>query len=226
MEKGILYGVGVGPGDPELLTLKAIKTIKENDVIAVAGATPEESAAYRIVKEVVPEIAEKTVISTGMPMTRDKVSLRQKHAEVSKHISGHLISGKNVVFLTLGDPSIYSTFSYIRSILSQEGYDIEIIPGVSSISAVTARLGISLADWDEEVYILPAGQKDEIGIKNEGTYVLMKPRGSVMAFKDVLRSSGRNVKAISNCGLKNEVIYGRLEDIPDEIPYMTVFVVK
>lgn len=102
--RGILYGVGVGPGDPELMTLKAVRLIKENDIIAVPGAEVRETVAYKIAVQAVPELADKELLPIYMPMTHDKAELELNHEKGAKALEAALDTGKNVVFLTLGDP--------------------------------------------------------------------------------------------------------------------------
>ncbi len=226
MDKGILYGVGVGPGDPELMTIKALNIIKNNDIIFVPGSSKEQSVAYGIVKKILPELENKAVSAVSMPMTKDKESLKKSHFEISQSIRTHLDEGENVVFLTLGDPGIYSTFSYIKNILAQDGYEIITVPGVMSITAVAARLNVSLAEWDEKVHIIPASYGGEYDTDLDGTTVFMKPRGDMRAFKSAMERAKKSVVGVSNCGKENEVIYDSLETIPDEVGYMTVFIAK
>ena len=119
--RGILYGVGVGPGDPELMTLKAVRLIKENDIIAVPGAEVRETVAYKIAVQAVPELADKELLPIYMPMTHDKAELELNHEKGAKALEAALDTGKNVVFLTLGDPTIYSTFSYVQKRVEADG---------------------------------------------------------------------------------------------------------
>ena len=86
MRKGKIYGVGVGPGDPELMTVKALRILREADVIVVPGRKPEESAAYRIAAQMVPEIAGKEILAVTMPMTKDREVLRAGHREAAEKI--------------------------------------------------------------------------------------------------------------------------------------------
>ena len=106
----ILYGVGVGSGDPELMTLKACRLIRENDVIAVPGRDPRESTAYQIAVQAVPALADKTLVAVDMPMVRDREELRRYHQAGARQLEKWLDQDKNVVFLTLGDSSIYGIF--------------------------------------------------------------------------------------------------------------------
>ena len=115
--KGIAYGVGVGPGDPELMTVKAIRLIRENDVIAVPGKVPQEAVAYRIAAGVAPEIASKQLIPIDMPMVKDRVLIDKAHRSAALALEHFLDRGMNVVYLTLGDPTVYCTFSYIQHYL-------------------------------------------------------------------------------------------------------------
>ena len=129
--RGTAYGVGVGPGDPELMTLKAVRLIRQNDIIAVPGKEPKKSVAYRIASAAVPELAEKELVPVYMPMTTDREKMAAEHRIGAALLESYLDKGKNVVYITLGDPSIYCTFSYIQRILEKDGYSVELVPGVT-----------------------------------------------------------------------------------------------
>ena len=105
--KGILYGAGVGPGDPELMTLKTVRLIRENEIIALPGAIATETVAYQIAVQAVPELACKTLIPVAMPMTHDREEMERNHDRAADTLEACLKNGQNVVFLTLGDPTIY-----------------------------------------------------------------------------------------------------------------------
>ena len=153
---GILYGVGVGPGDPELMTLKAVRLIRENDVIAVPGKVPENTTAYRIAVQAVPELKEKKLLAVDFPMTRDLQRLEEKYRENARVFEKFLASGKNVVFLTLGDATIYSTFSYVQRYVRQDGYEAEFVSAVPSFIAAAAAMKEPLVERDEPLHIYPA----------------------------------------------------------------------
>ena len=113
MEAGILYGIGVGPGDPELMTLKAVRLLKEADLIAAPGQDVRETAAFRIAVQAVPEIAEKELLPVEMPMMMDRKILEEAHRAGAKLLEDQLAAGKRIAFITLGDPTVYSTFTYL-----------------------------------------------------------------------------------------------------------------
>lgn len=135
--QGKLYGLGVGPGDPELLTIKALRLIKENEVIAVPGNVVSESVAYKIVKGVYEELDTKNLIPVAMPMTKDKAELEANHKKAADDVEAYLKQGKNVVFLTLGDPAVYSTYLYVHKRILDRGYEAEIVSGITSFCAVS-----------------------------------------------------------------------------------------
>ena len=139
-KKGIAYGVGVGPGDPELMTLKACRLIRENDVIALPGKEPKETVAYKIAVEAVPELADKELIPVYMPMVMDREVQRENHRKGAKLMESYLEQGRNVVYLTLGDASVYCTFTYLQDYLEADGYETQLVSGITSFCAAAARL--------------------------------------------------------------------------------------
>ena len=224
--RGIAYGVGVGPGDPELMTQKAIRLIRENDVIAVPGKVAKEAAAYRIAAAAAPEIANKELVPVWMPMVKDRAAIDAEHRKGAKLLESYLDQGKNVVYITLGDPTVYCTFSYLQHILEADGYTVELVPGVPSFCAAAARLNLPLAEWDEPLHVLPAVHKTEDALSESGTYVLMKSASHMAEVKAMLRRSGRVVAAVENCGMDTEKLYRGVDEIPDEAGYFSLIVAK
>ena len=224
--KGKAYGVGVGPGDPELMTLKAVRLIEENDIIAVPGKEPKEAVAYKIAVEAVPSLAEKELVSVYMPMVKDRKLIEEKHIEGAKLIESYLDKGKNVVYITLGDSTIYCTFTYLQAIMEKDGYETELVNGISSFSATAARLNIPLVEWDEPLHIIPAVHKTETPLDLPGNYVLMKSAGEMSSVKKLLKDSGRKVMAVENCGMENEHIYMSADEIPDNAGYFSLIIAK
>lgn len=223
---GILYGAGVGPGDPELMTLKAVRLIRENEVIALPGPDARETVAYQIAVQAVPELTEKTLLSVDMPMTHDREEMNRNHEKAADIIEAYLKEGRNVVFLTLGDPTIYSTFLYVQKHILNRGYQAELVSGITSFCAAAARTGTSLAEWDEQLHILPAVHKLNSSLSLPGNYVLMKSGRKMQQVKEILKASGRDVVMVENCGMENEHIYCSTEEIPDDAGYYSLIIAK
>lgn len=224
--RGIVYGVGVGPGDPELMTLKAVRLIRESGVIAVPGENAADTAAYRIAAAAVPELAEKRLLGIPMPMSRDREAMEAAHRRGAALLEEYLGRGENVVFLTLGDPTVYSTFSYLQHILERDGCRVELISGVPSFCAAAARLNRPLAEWDELLHILPAAHRAEELSGLSGSCVLMKSARSMPRVKELLRCSGRDVCAVENCGMDGERIWRSVDEIPDDAGYFTLILAR
>lgn len=227
--QGKLYGVGVGPGDPELLTLKALRLIKENEVIAVPGKEIQASVAYQIVKGAYEELDEKTLIPVAMPMTKDPQVLKANHDKAADQVESYLKEGKNVVFLTLGDTTVYSTYLYVHKRILERGYEAEIVSGITSFCAVAARLNMGLVEADQPLHVIPATYKaqemDEI-LKLPGTKVLMKTGKKMKQVKESIEKSGQKAVMIENCGMPSEKIYRSAEEIPEDSGYYSLIIVK
>ena len=224
--KGKAYGVGVGPGDPELMTLKAVRLIKENDVIMVPGKDPRESVAYRIAVQALPELAEKDLVPIDLPMLKDREELKASHRRGAELIESYLDKGQNAVFLTLGDPTVYCTFTYIQKYLTEDGYDTELVNGVTSFCAAASRLNIPLGEWNEPIHIIPAVHGKGEDFDTEGNYVLMKSGSRMKELKQELEASGRDLYAVVNCGMDDEKVYHSAGEIPDETGYFTLLISK
>ena len=226
IKKGIAYGVGVGPGDPELMTLKACRLIRENDVIAVPGKDPKEAVAYKIAAGAVPEIADKELVPVYMPMVRDADLIAKAHRQAADTIEKYLDEGKNVVYITLGDSTIYCTFSYIQHILEAEGYTVELVSGIPSFCAAAARLGISLTEWQEPLHVIPGLHHTEGTLEWPGNYAIMKSASKMREVKEKLDRSVYEVQAVENCSMDNEKVYRSLEEIPDDAGYFSLIIAK
>lgn len=227
--QGKLYGVGVGPGDPELLTLKALRLIKENEVIAVPGKDIQASVAYQIVKGAYEDLDKKTLIPVAMPMTKDPQVLKANHDKAADQVEDYLKKGKNVVFLTLGDTTVYSTYLYVHKRILERGYEAKIVSGITSFCAVAARLNMGLVEADQPLHVIPATYKaqemDEI-LQLPGTKVLMKTGKKMKQVKESIEKSGQKAVMIENCGMPSEKIYRSSEEIPEDSGYYSLIIVK
>ena len=223
---GKLIGVGVGPGDPELMTLKAVRVIKENEIIAVPGKIPAETTAYQIAVQAVPELQKKTFLPIYFPMVMDRAEQEKHHRKGAKDIEKILDTGKNVVFLTLGDVTIFSTFSYVQHILEEDGYEISLINGIPSFCAAAAAMNQSLTEWTQPLHIIPAVHNTDTELNLPGNYVLMKSGRKMVQVKEKLKNSGKQVSMVENCGMPNEKRYYSLEEIPDAPGYFSLIIAK
>lgn len=223
---GIAYGVGVGPGDPELMTLKACRLIRENDVIALPGKEPKETFAYKIAVAAVPELADKELIPVYMPMTHDKAEQERWHRDGASRMEKYLKQGKNVVYLTLGDSSVYCTFSYLQTILEADGFETKLVSGIPSFCAAAARVNTPLSLWNEQIHILPAVHNLEGSLPEAGTCVLMKSGSKMAQVKQQIRASGREAVMVENCGAPNETVYLSVDEIPDDAGYYSLIIAR
>ena len=213
---GKLYGIGVGPGDPELLTLKAVRVINSADVIFTAASSKNNySLAVEIAR---PHIAKMTnVISLPFPMTSDRTITQEVWDNNAEQISNVLREGLTATFLTLGDPLTYSTFGYVlkslRTIMPEA--DIETIPGITSFHAASARLNRVLVEAEESLLITSGaygGDHLRACTKSVQNIVMMKAYKNVKDIHEAIKDSGfdKDCVAISKCGREGEEI---IEDI-------------
>lgn len=224
---GVLYGVGVGPGDPELMTLKAIKAIKECDIIGIPAKDISSCTAYKIAIKAVPEIDEKQILCAPIPMTKDKNLLKEAYSNCCSNLETELDKGKKIAFLTLGDPTVYSTYMTIHKKIREKGYIAELISGVPSFCAVAAKLNLSLGSRKENIHILPGVYNaDEID-KYDGTKILMKSAGKIEEVKNkILASENLRAYAVTNCGMDSQKIYSDICFLSDDAGYFTTIIVK
>lgn len=154
-----LVCVGCGPGDPELLTVKAVKAIRNADVIMCPTSKEgKTSIAYSIISSVIDDSKKPDIVNLVFPMVKDKQVLENTWEKNAQTIADTISSGKNVVYLTVGDPSLYSTWIYLQRELKSKHPEIKItvIPGIVSMFAFASKVGISIAEGDETVAVIPA----------------------------------------------------------------------
>lgn len=224
--KATFYGVGVGPGDPELLTLKAVRIIEECEVLAVPGRTKEDSVAYGIALAAVPEITQKETICIHMPMTKDEKKLKESHEAGAEQMIRLLEQGRSVAFLTLGDPTIYSTYLYLQKLVQEAGYETEIISGIASFLAVGAALNIGLVENDEQLHIIPSSYEVKEALQLPGTKVLMKAGKKMPLVKEAVAQMNADIYMVENCGMEGERICRGAEEIPEDTGYYSLIIVK
>lgn len=211
MTKGKLIGIGVGPGDTELLTIKASKVLKEVPIICAPRSAPEKpSIALNIVQDILDEReTEYKTLEPVFPMTENQESLEQHWQEAADIVASHLDEGLDVAFVTLGDPSIFSTFSYLQKIILNKGYTVETIPGITSFTACASSAGIPLVEKDEILVIVPKVDERLKDILSSGdAFAIMKTSRHSDILEEYVNNDSRSKEIISvqNCSMENEVI--------------------
>ena len=229
MPNGTLYGVSIGPGDPDLLTLKAIKTIQRCPVLAAPKTHGERGTlALDIVRGAV-DLSGKELLPLPFTMSRSPQERAARHRELAQVLAGPLSQGRDVALINLGDISIFSTFSYLMEQMVALGYPVKVIPGVPSFCAVAAALGQSLTTIDQPLQIIPAGYGClEEALNLPGTKVLMKPGSSLPEVKEALQRRGMDQRAsmVKNCGLPDQQICRRLEEDNGSPSYFTTLLIR
>ena len=207
---GTFYGIGVGPGDPDLLTVKAISTIKQVDVIiAPKTEKKDDSVALSIARPYLkPDIK---IIYQVFPMVKDFNDSPEVFVSNKDEIISLLNEGLNVAFLTLGDPMFYSTYIYIFKLLQSEDVRIETIPGVPAFLAIASQIGKPVAFGDDILSIIPATadlNAIDSALDNSNTAVMMKVYKNFDDIVDNLErhDMARQAVLVSRCGLSDEKI--------------------
>ncbi len=234
---GTLYGVGVGPGDPELMTVKSIKVLEAVSVVAVPSSTEPDvnikSRALQIVRGAL-SFADKEVLALHMPMTKDMALARASRAKAAGAVIERLEAGSDVAFITVGDPSLYSTFGYIAPLVRAALPDvrISIVPGVSSISAAAASTENPIAEAGEKVMIVPASYSiDELRgwLKSFDTVVLMKVNKRMDELVELLEDTGLSSSATfaSMVGWPDEEVVSDISSLKGKEPdYFSMVIIK
>ncbi|ERT61798.1 precorrin-2 C(20)-methyltransferase [Megasphaera vaginalis (ex Srinivasan et al. 2021)] len=230
--KGKLFCIGVGPGDPELLTLKAVKYSKRCPVWAVPQGNTEKLTAKSILLDALQGIdgvepEKKEIITLHFPMTRDRAVLAAAHRKGAAAIAVHLEAGRDVALFTLGCPTVYASSIYVHRRLRDDGYETEIVPGVPSFCAAAAALQQPLCEKEEPLVIFPGGRADRQALlQMPGNTVIMKPAGQLAAIKAELTAAGKLAGAsmVERCGLPGERRYPSLADA-EENTYFSVILV-
>ena len=201
MAYGKLYGVSVGPGDPELLTLKAVRAIKEADCIAIPNKGDGRRTAFAIIGEY---LDGKEIIDCETPMTLDRKIVLAAYDKIADDLCAALEAGKTVAYAVLGDATVYSTYAYIQDLVIARGFEAEIIPGVTSFCAVAAKLGKALCEGPEELLIIPAGAGNiERALDYPANKIIMKTGKTLPKVREELDKRGllESSAAIMNLSL-------------------------
>ena len=229
---GIFYGIGVGPGDPELLTVKAIKAIEQVDVlIAPKTEKKDGSVALTVAKPYLKKDVE--IVYQVFPMVKGFAENSTDAWESNKQeILELLRAGKNVAFLTIGDPMFYSTYIYVFRLLENEGVDIQTIPGIPAFAAIGSQLGYPIVEGDDVLSIIPATaspEKVEKAMQAADNVVLMKVYKNFEEVADMLDKNEMAEQAVlvSRAGLDDEkIIYDVLAHKKDKLNYLSTILTR
>lgn len=214
-----LYGIGVGPGDKELLTIKAVRTIEKCDVIVAPTAMKDgKSIALNAARDYIKEGTE--VVVMHFPM--GKADTNEKVKEIYDFIADKLEKGKNVAFLTIGDAYVYSTYVHLLEYINEKGFEVETIAGVPSFCASAAIANVPLVMGDNALKILPAFKVEEI--RDEKYVVLMKVYNHAEKALDFLEDNGFSYVYIKNAGREGEAILTDRDEILKEKGYMSLII--
>lgn len=228
---GTFYGIGVGPGDPELLTVKAINAIKSVDVIIAPKTEKKEgSVALSIARSHIKSNAQ--IIYQVFPMVKDFSEFVNVFDDNKSEILSFLKRGLNVAFLTIGDPMFYSTYIYIFQLLQSEGVNVVTIPGVPAFLAIASHLNRPLAFGNEIISVIPATAERsniEKALDACDAAVLMKVYKNFDEIIDALERHDKIDGAIlaSRCGLDDEKIIDNIvEHKGERLNYLSTIITK
>ena len=228
-KKGKLYGIGVGPGDSELLTLKAARILENIPVIFSPKSSKEkESIALSIVKPIIEkrkDYKRLMLVEPIFPMIEDKDELEKVWRSAAEMIAQYLDSGRDVAFITLGDSSIFSTYTYVQKKLINR-YEIETVPGITSFTACAAAKNEALVEQNDILTIVPKiDDRLEHILEYSDSIVLMKASRNTSKLESVIEKKNRpkEIYSVQNCTRENEKI---IEGFSNEKPYLTTTVIK
>ena len=224
---GTFYAVGVGPGDPELLTLQAVNILKRCPVIAAPQTRSGQMLALDIARGAV-DLQEKEILPLAFTMSHDASLREESYREAARQIGAFLQKGADVAMVNLGDVSIYATAYYIFAELREAGFETVMVPGVTSFSAVAAALGWSLTEIDAPLHIIPASADLDRALSLPGTKVLMKSGSAILDTVAALKRNGLLPRAamVADCGLPTQKVFYDLSKLPDTISYFATIIVK
>ena len=235
-----LIGIGVGPGDVELLTVKAVKAINNADIIMCPASNESRpSIALAVVSPIIDKSKNQEIIKLIFPMTKDKDILKTSWKKNAKIMAETVLTGKNVVYLTVGDPFLYSTWIYMHKDL-KENYpdmDISVIPGIVSMFTFAAKVGVSVAEGAEKVAIIPScydlSSVKEIA-KHSESMIFLKDGRYFDQVIDLVREAGFSADSIfaigQDLGTDHEIVRKLTlgEVTPDTLTskYFSIMVIK
>ncbi|WP_425803815.1 precorrin-2 C(20)-methyltransferase [Desulfitobacterium sp. Sab5] len=225
--EGKFYGIGVGPGDPQLLTLRAVGVLKNVDIIAVPKSRMErESVAWDIAKVHCPENVR--ILELEMPMTSNKEVLQKAWQNAADQIMEVMHTGKSVAFLTLGDPSFYSTYIYLLNLLKKElnPEQIETVPGITAMAAAAAKVNQPLATGDEPLLVLPGVEGLDQYTEIPNVVMMKASRNLPEVLRNLQKSGGKAILATRVGQAGEEICELTEQDEMEKIDYLSLVLIR
>lgn len=230
---GKLYGIGVGPGDPELLTLKAHRVLHEADVIF---CPEKESGAGSFAFDIIEGLLKHTkaeIINLVYPMHYQGEELREMWERNAQCIAEHMGGERTGVFITLGDPAVYSTFMYTLPYIEEAGICVEVVPGIPSFCAVANTMKMPLMAWDEDLVVAPVRKNSskDLGkiLREHDNIVLMKPAVNQKALVEAIRDNHLEDRfvLVTKSGTGEERVVTDFSELEQyDIPYLSTVIIK
>ncbi|MEI7028228.1 precorrin-2 C(20)-methyltransferase [Paenibacillus sp. y28] len=231
---GVLYGVGIGPGDPELITVKAFRILKQSPVIAYPRKRMGAQSYALTIIEMYVNPREKEMLGLTFPMTRDREALSTQWNQTVDTVWARLREGQDVAFVTEGDPMMYSTFIHLMRLMREQHPEVEarVIPGISSMLAAASRLGQPLADGDEQIAIVPAVDDAAVlrkALTEHDCVVFIKVAKVIDTVLGVLEELGLTEKAavLTKVSSSEEQVWLDVRELAGRgLEYLTLMVVR
>lgn len=231
---GTLYGIGVGPGDPELITVKAFRMLKECPVIAYPKKRMGAKSYALEIVELYVNTAEKDMLGLVFPMTKDQATLEREWSKTIELCWQKLQEGEDIAFVTEGDPNLYSTFIHMARLMQELHPEVPVrsVPGISSVLGAAARLNVPLADGDEQVAIVPAtADRSEMkrAIEQHDAIVFIKVAKVLDLMIDILEELELVDKAsvVTKVTSPQELVWRNVRELRgQELEYLTLMVVR
>jgi len=221
---GTLYGLGIGPGDPELITLKALRILQAVPVIAYPAPEKGESLARRIVAPHIPE--GRTEIAIRMPLVEARFPAQEVYDAAAVELRAHLSAGRDAAVLCEGDPFFYGSFMYLFGRMAED-FPVEVVPGVSSLTACAAVLGAPLAARNDVLSVIPAPLPEaelRARLENAEAAAIIKVGRHLPKVRKVLRDLGLSARAryVEHATMENQKVLSLDEAGDAGAPYFSM----
>ncbi len=228
-----LIAVGVGPGDPELITLKGVRRLQEADIVLTPVGDRSDTSIARTIVEAHLDPQRQQIRTQISPMTRDRAKLEALWAEAAGDVAGWIEEGRTVAFVTLGDPCLYSTFLHLWGALQRQGMklEVEIVPGITSFTAASALAGAPLGLYEDRLAVLPSTADEaqlEKALQEFETVVLMKVNRRFARIRTLLEKTGRTAEAVfvKRAGLPGETVLTDLATVSEQdLDYLSLMII-